>query len=198
MLVGVTLLALVRHGQTDWNAGRRIQGRTDVPLNNMGRAQALLAASALRDGGWERVASSTLCRAGETAEIIASALGLEPPVTHPGLVERDYGVAEGTAVADFRARYGSGALIPGAETNERLIVRTLTALIDLVAQEPEVPTVVVAHGGVIHALLGHVSGGTLSQPGGRIENGSVTVFRMINAGLRLAADLENVGTECST
>ncbi|MCD1267441.1 histidine phosphatase family protein [Microbacterium sp. MEC084] len=192
----MTLLALVRHGQTDWNAERRIQGRTDIPLNDTGRAQDLLAAEALRDGGWQRIASSTLGRATETAEIIASALGLEPPATHPGLMERDYGVAEGTLVADFHARYDGGVPVPGAETHEELTERALAALAEVVAQEPDAPTIVVAHGGVIRGLLGHASNGALPRPGERIDNASVTLFRMTDDGLVLAADeRESVGAE---
>lgn len=190
----MTLLALVRHGQTDWNAALRIQGRTDIPLNDTGRAQALLAAEALRDDGWERVASSTLLRARETAEIIASALGLERPLTHPGLMERDYGVAEGTLVADFRARYGEGLPVPGAETHEELTERALAAIEEVVSQAPDVPTVVVAHGGVIRSLLLHATDGALPRPGERIENASVTLFRLTDDGLTIAAaDLQRAG-----
>jgi probable phosphoglycerate mutase len=182
----MTRLAIIRHGQTDWNAERLIQGRTDIPLNDRGRAQALLAVEALREGGWVRVVSSNLRRAEETAEIIALALGLEPPMTHPGLTERDYGVAEGMPVADFHARYDGGAPIPGAETHEHLTNRVLTALTDLVAQEPEWPTIVVTHGGLITSLLAHASGGPLQRPSERIGYASVTLFSIVNAGLALS------------
>lgn len=192
----MTLLALVRHGQTDWNAERRIQGRTDIPLNDTGRAQALQAADALREGGWERMVSSTLRRASETAEIIASTLGLEPPATHEGLMERDYGIAEGTLVADFHRRYDDGTPVPGAETHEQLTKRALRALAEITADGREAPTVVVAHGGVIRGLLGHASRGALPRPGERIDNASVTLFRMTDGRLALAAaDLESVGAQ---
>lgn len=180
----MTLLALVRHGQTDWNFERRIQGRTDIPLNDTGRAQALLAADALRDGGWKRVASSTLQRASETAQIIADALGLEAPTTYPGLVERDYGVGEGTLVSDFHARYSAGE-VPGGETLEQLAERALQALGSVVSDAPGEPAIVVAHGGVIRALLGIATDGALPRPGERIDNASVTVFRLTSEGLSL-------------
>lgn len=180
----MTLLALVRHGQTDWNAERRIQGRTDIPLNDTGRAQALLAADTLRDGGWTRIVASPLRRASETAEIIAGALGLDAPATYPGLVERDYGVGEGTLVDDFHARYGGGP-VPGGETVEQLAQRAFEALGDVASDAPGDATIVVAHGGVIRALIGLATDGALPRPGERIENASVTVFRLNQDGLAL-------------
>ena len=176
----MTLLAFVRHGQTDWNLALRIQGRTDIPLNDTGRAQALLAAERLRDGGYDRIVASPLQRARETAAIIASDLGLDEPRTHLGLAERDYGEGEGMLVADFRARYGHGP-VPGAETHEQLTRRALAALTDVAADggpgEDE-RLIVVAHGGLIRAVVGHASGGTQPRPGERIENGSVTLLRL--------------------
>ncbi|MER7797794.1 histidine phosphatase family protein [Microbacterium sp. NPDC096154] len=180
----MTLLALVRHGQTDWNAERRIQGRTDIPLNDTGRAQALIAADALRDGSWTHIASSPLQRARETAEIIAEALGLEAPSTHAGLVERDYGVGEGTLVSDFLERFGTGP-VPGGESAEHLAERALQALGAVADDAPGEATIVVAHGGVIRALLGIATDGALPRPGERIENASVTVFRLTEEGLAL-------------
>ncbi|WP_309068639.1 histidine phosphatase family protein [Microbacterium sp.] len=180
----MTLLALVRHGQTDWNFELRIQGRTDIPLNETGRAQALLAAETLRDGGWTRIASSTLQRAKETAQIIADALGLDAPDTYEGLVERDYGVGEGTLVADFHERYPTGEA-PGSEPVQDLAERALQALGDVAADADGRPTIVVAHGGVIRALLRIATDGALPRPGERVENASVTVFRFTADGLAL-------------
>ena len=185
----MTLLALVRHGQTDWNAERRIQGRTDIPLNDTGRAQALLAADNLRDGGWTRIVSSSLGRARETAEIIADALGIDGPTTYPDLVERDYGVGEGTLVPDFHARFGHGA-VPGGETPEQLAARVLEGITRVAADADGEPTIVVAHGGVIRALLGIATDGELPRPGERVENAAVNVFRFSDDTLLLqSADL---------
>ena len=174
----------MRHGQTDWNAERRIQGRTDIPLNDTGRAQALVAAETLRDGGWSRIVASSLGRARETAEIIAAELALDAPAIFPGLMERDYGIGEGTLVPDFHARYGQGA-VPGGETTEELATRVFAALREVAADARDQPTIVVAHGGVIRALLGIATDGELPRPGERIENASVTVFRLSDDALAL-------------
>ena len=89
------VFAFIRHGQTDWNRDDRLQGSSDIPLNDTGRAQALEAAALLRDGGWEVVVSSPLVRARETPQIIADDLGIELGPSYPELVERDYGALRG-------------------------------------------------------------------------------------------------------
>ena len=67
----MTELYLVRHGETDWNRQRRIQGLTDIPLNETGRRQARDTGMLLRRRRWDGVFSSPLSRAVETASIIA-------------------------------------------------------------------------------------------------------------------------------
>ncbi|GAA3660591.1 histidine phosphatase family protein [Microbacterium marinilacus] len=180
----MTLLALLRHGQTDWNFERRVQGRTDIPLNDTGRAQALVAADTLRGGDWTRIVASPLRRAEETAEIIASVLELDAPSTHAGLVERDYGQGEGVLVADFFARWGDGP-VPGAETLDELATRAHDAIAEVAAVAPAEPTIVVAHGGLIRSLIGLATDGRLPAPGERLENASVTLFALEDSGLEL-------------
>ena len=102
---GGMLLALIRHGQTDWNLDGRMQGRTDIPLNEIGREQALAATSALAGERWDAVVSSPLGRARETAEIIAATLGVPLGTSYDELVEQDFGAAEGTLVADLDVRW---------------------------------------------------------------------------------------------
>ena len=91
----MTLLYLVRHGETDWNLQRRIQGSTDIPLNNTGRQQASRTGRLLARRHWDAVITSPLSRAAETAQIIAVELDLPAPESLPELVERAYGEAEG-------------------------------------------------------------------------------------------------------
>ena len=71
------MFAFIRHGQTDWNRDDRLQGSSDIPLNETGREQAHEAAGLLRDGGWEVIVSSPLMRARDTAQIIADDLNIE-------------------------------------------------------------------------------------------------------------------------
>jgi uncharacterized phosphatase len=188
----VTLLTLVRHGQTDWNLARRIQGSTDIPLNETGRADARWAAGQLAGGVHHTIYASPLARARETAEIIADELGLAAPTLDADLREREFGEGEGMLVADYLETYGDWiAEVPGAETLGGVAARSLRALdrIALEARRRSAPlaesVIVVAHGGVIRSLIDHVSGGTLPRVGDIIRNGSVTRFEASPGSLRL-------------
>ncbi|MFT4219546.1 MAG: histidine phosphatase family protein [Microbacterium sp.] len=180
----MTDLVLVRHGETDWNSARRIQGTTDVPLNDTGREQARDAAAGLAAelsaGTPTIVVASDLSRARETAEIIADVLGAPVPRVYPELRERDYGEAEGTLVDDFRDRWGDWhiAQVPGAEPWEHVRARGVRGLRRIArdARAMSAPTAVavvaVSHGAMIGELIRHASGGTLPLAGERIDNGS--------------------------
>ena len=72
----MTEICLVRHGQTDWNFQEIIQGREDIPLNEVGKKQASQSAAALQAESWDIIISSPLIRAQETAKEIAGAIGL--------------------------------------------------------------------------------------------------------------------------
>jgi probable phosphoglycerate mutase len=180
----VTLLTLIRHGETDWNRDRRIQGSTDIPLNDTGRAQAKSAAALLRASldarEPVRVVSSDLSRARETAAIIAAELDLPAPRQYAGLRERDYGEAEGVGFEEFVSRWGDWhtADIPGAEPWPLLRARAIATLGQAVADHrrhtgpASASLVVVAHGALIREVLQHVTSGERPVPGERLPNGS--------------------------
>ena len=181
----MTLLTLVRHGETDWNRDRRIQGSTDIPLNDTGRAQAQEAAVLLRgqldtSSAAPIVVSSDLSRARETAQIIAAELDLPAPRAYPALRERAYGEAEGIEASEFIRRWGDwhSAEIPGAEPWPHLRERGLRALAQVVrdARRATAPAaasvIVVTHGALIRELLRHATGGELPPTGQRLANGS--------------------------
>ncbi len=195
----MTALTLIRHGETDWNRAGRIQGSTDIPLNDTGRSQARAAGIALRDARDAAVpvtvVSSDLSRARETAEIIADELGARAPRIYPGLRERSYGEAEGIEGAEFFRRWGGwgAADVPGAEPLPVLRDRALKAL-GLAVRDHRHATgpglaslVVVAHGGVIRELLRHASGGELPAEGERLANGSAHDLLYEREHLRLLA-----------
>lgn len=188
----MTLLTLVRHGQTDWNLARRIQGSTDIPLNETGRADARTAAERLEGTTHHAIYSSPLLRARETAEIIASHLGLGAPVLVPDIREREFGEGEGMLVSEYMQTYGDWlAPVPGAETLDEVAERSMSAL-DAIARDSRrrstpvaESVIVVAHGGVIRSLISHVSGGTLPRAGEPIVNGSAHRFEASPGMLRL-------------
>src|SRR5437763_16473885 len=91
----MTMLLLVRHGETDWNAERRWQGHADVPLNEHGRSQAKLLADELAgERALDAIYVSDLSRARETADIVGTRLGL-PVVLARDLREIEVGSREG-------------------------------------------------------------------------------------------------------
>ncbi|MGV8896447.1 MAG: histidine phosphatase family protein [Rhodoglobus sp.] len=165
-----SLIYFVRHGETEWNRQQRIQGSTDIPLNDTGRAQALAAAARLSDSAPDLIVASPLMRAFETATIIGDSLGLNGPTADPALVERNYGEAEGMNYRQIEDRFPDRALIRGHESHERLAARSLGALHRLARSHDGASMVVVAHGGVIRAVLGEID-----QEGtyGAIRNGSI-------------------------
>lgn len=192
----MTLLTLVRHGETDWNRDRRIQGSTDIALNDTGRAQARSAATTLRG---EIIVSSDLSRASETAQIIAGELGLPAPRTYPELRERSYGEAEGVEAAEFVRRWGDWhtAQIPGAEPWPLLRRRALRALARVVqdARRTTAPAaasvIVVTHGALIRELLRHATAGELPPNGVRLPNGSAYTVLYERERLRLLSYAES-------
>jgi probable phosphoglycerate mutase len=180
----VTRLILVRHGETDWNRARRIQGSTDIPLNDTGRGQARETALVLRDeldGGTVRLASSDLARARETAEIIGAELGIGAPRPYRDLRERNYGDAEGVTDVEFAERWGAWptAQVPNAESRADVRARALRGLTRVVADARtesapgEAAVIVVAHGALIREVIAHASGDAFPIPGERLANGSM-------------------------
>ena len=180
----MTILTLVRHGETDWNAGGRIQGSTDIPLNDTGRAQARevaarLAADAV--GREVRVVSSDLSRAAETADVIADAIGITVARRMPGLRERSYGDAEGMDATTFAEAYGPwhAAAVPGAEAWPEVRTRALAAIAEVIAETPaDVDVIAVAHGALIREVIMHATDGAFPRVGERLPNCSATVFRL--------------------
>ncbi len=180
----MTRLLLIRHGETDWNRDRRVQGTTDIPLNDAGRAQARDAAATVRELLGDEPAltvASDLRRALETARIIAAELSLPEPWTSPLLRERSYGDAEGLTIEEYHERWGAfgEAEPPGAEPRDALRDRAFRGIRAAVAEARSRTgtaggtLVAVAHGGLIREVLTHASGGAFPEPGMRIPNGSV-------------------------
>ncbi|WP_104132990.1 histidine phosphatase family protein [Cryobacterium sp. M91] len=168
-----TTFALIRHGQTDWNAAARIQGATDIPLNDVGRGQAADAIAPLKRYDWDFIVSSPLSRAAETADLIGERLGLDTARRLPALIERNYGPAEGlSAGAELDAlRFPGG--FHGAETEQAVAARGIDALRDLAREHPGARIIVVAHGTLIRLSLENA----LDQPIGSITNASLNVVQ---------------------
>lgn len=169
------VFAFIRHGQTDWNRDDRLQGSSDIPLNDVGRQQAHEAAAILRGGGWEAIVSSPLSRARETAEIMAADLGIELGPSYAAFVERDYGVNEGGSSSEIVAKHPNRDY-PGAESLASVVARGTAGLAMVAADFGETPTIIVCHGTIIRYTLAALAGRRL--PG--ILNGSISTLELEN------------------
>ncbi|MFP5313060.1 MAG: histidine phosphatase family protein [Actinomycetes bacterium] len=159
----LTTFALVRHGQTDWNAERRLQGATDIPLNDVGRGQARDAVTILAPYEWDAVVSSPLSRAAETADLIADGLGLTVSRRVPELTERSFGPAEGMqAGPELEALRVPGGF-KGAESEDEAADRGIAALEALAEEFRGQRLLVVTHGTLLRVTLSRAIGQTLAS-----------------------------------
>ncbi|GAA3867554.1 phosphatase PhoE [Leifsonia kafniensis] len=172
----MTRISIVRHGQTDWNLHKRIQGSTDIPLNRTGRAEAAEAGVRLRERDWDAIVASPLARAEETARIIAGELGLSAPVTIPDITERHHGEIEGLTFNERQAQFPDGVAVPGLESRQDVLDRVLPALGRIAEQHQGKSVLVISHGGVIGTLLRHATDGERPRHDELIANGSVHDF----------------------
>ena len=164
------LVYLARHGQTAYNAEGRFQGQQAIPLNEVGRAQAVELAE--RAAGYDFAAlwCSPLLRARETADVVAARIGLAP-VEDARLMETDSGdwtdrsfadvIAEAPDAFAAFANADASFAFPGGESFAQQEVRVAAALDDVEAGE--LPALVVCHGMVIRAALAVRAGELLAH-----------------------------------
>ena len=168
-----TTLTLIRHGQTDWNLQRRLQGRSDIPLNGTGREQARAVGRELAASGghWDVLVSSPLQRARETAEIIGQEIGLE----------RAFGDVEGLDCTGMGDDERHAMMEKHGEATEDVVQRGLSVLRTILTDFPGKDVMVVAHGTLIRLTLDRVLDTELPS----LENGqvlTVTAQQVLAAG----------------
>lgn len=167
-------ILLARHGETAWNALGRLQGSTDIVLNDSGRAQARSLATTLEHAGITAVWTSDLARSHETGSIIATALALPAPSIEPDLRERRFGVFEGLTRDEcltnhpdaWRAWTAHTIAPPGGESRDDTVARMSRAL-RKIAEAHEEPVLVISHGGIMRLWLMELIGSSVPQ----ISNG---------------------------
>lgn len=169
-----TRLCAIRHGETAWNAERRIQGQLDEPLSAFGHAQARATANGLAREEFAAIYSSDLSRARQTAEAAAHLLKL-PVTLLPELRERHYGVFQTLTYAEMRSRYPQEyarfegreidfAFPEGGESLRRFSERVLLCFEEIVERHAGGQVLVFTHGGVLDILHRRASGKPLSAP----------------------------------
>lgn len=151
---------LWRHGRTSWNLAGRVQGQSDTELDDVGRAQARSAAARLAALAPDRIISSDLIRARDTAQALADVTG-RPITFDPRLREMNFGAREGMTWREAWAAYPEGmrawvngdeTQIPGSETHRQAGERFAEGLREALAELPAGGVLVaVAHGAVLRA-----------------------------------------------
>ena len=159
----LTRLCLIRHGETDWNAERRLQGQIDIPLNALGVLQAKAAAESLYQdlllNAFAAIYSSDLKRAHETATIIAHRLDLSV-TADSSLRERDYGDLQGLTIDDAELRYpeyrprnraprNPELVLPNGDSLQNFANTVRAGLTAIALRHPGQSVLVVSHGGVL-------------------------------------------------
>jgi len=140
----------LRHGETDWNAANLTQGRTDVPLNEHGIAQAHAAAARLTGQGITSLFCSPLGRARHTADIVAGRLGL-PVQIHNDLREASYGVHEGEVMGAWFAAWVAGDASPERGESFAQVGTRAVAAINTITTENTLP-LIIGHGGFFRTV----------------------------------------------
>lgn len=198
-----TTIVLMRHGETAWNRERRIMGDLDIPLTDLGRSQCVAAAGLLETFGVDRIVTSTMVRAVESASIVAERLAL-PVSSDDRMVEVRFGAQWQGKTYEEVGRdpvYQAFALdpvanaTPGGETAGLVQQRGLEALADA---QPGECVLFVTHGDLIRTLLCHFLATPLSEFRRlRTDNGGLSAVA-IGAGkpevkfLNVLADQERV------
>ncbi|MCI9147223.1 MAG: histidine phosphatase family protein [Hungatella sp.] len=161
-------LYLIRHGQTDWNVAGKIQGSTDIPLNDTGRRQAACLARGMERRPVSRIYSSTLSRAYETAMAVAESQNV-PVHRLSELEEVNYGVWEGLTMDEIAEQYPREleqwylspveVAPPGGETQTQVYDRCKRA-VDRMIEQADGDVAVVSHGATVVFLLEYMLQGT--------------------------------------
>jgi len=187
----MTKILLIRHGETAWNAVRRLQGHTDIPLSPTGERQAEGLARALQAEPLEAIISSDLGRALQTAQAVAAHHPHLPLHTDPGLRERGYGAFEGLLYTEIAERYpvefaewqarDVDAVMPAggrvAESFRQFYQRCQDGITRWAERYPQQSILIVAHGGVLECAYRAARGLSIDGPRDfQVKNASINRF----------------------
>ena len=170
-----TILGLLRHGQTDWNIDFRLQGISDIALNQTGIDQAKAVAKQLDAKDWDLLLASPLSRAIDTAKAISESFGGFAMKIEPMILERSFGEAEGLSYEEYKAKFG-GHSAPGGETLEQLRTRVEGFLEQAAEDYAGKRVLAVSHGAFIRKVIRVVSHETLPLEGQRFVNTSLSTI----------------------
>ena len=191
----------VRHGETNWNKEKKIQGRSDIPLNEYGKELAYITAEAMKDISFDIVYSSPLIRAKETAMILVKNLNLQIYEDNR-LLEMSFGEGEGESLPQIHANkdmnlhnfiHNPGEYIPpkGGESFEELYARCKSFIEEIIlpAEKNNNNILIVGHGALIRGMIHYIN----NRPSKDFwtvthKNCSVTICECTNGKLKLVEE----------
>lgn len=202
-----TRLVVIRHGETEWNRERRMQGTTDTRLSDLGRVQAQALGRRLAGSAFSAIYSSDLSRALDTARAIAEHTR-RSVITEPRLQERRFGIFEGLLASEIRERYPEEHArfasrdpdyeVPGGESASAFTARCLGCLAEVAGRHAGEEVVVVTHGLVLDSLYRAAHGLAHGEPRPvPLINASVNLFGYGSAIWRMVlwGDVSHLRTE---
>lgn len=170
----MTKIYIARHGETDWNRAGKLQGATDVPLNEEGRKQAVACGAFFEQVAVKAIFTSPLQRASETAEIINEQLQV-PLIKMDAFRERTFGLAEGMTYEE-RSKVYPRKNYPNQENFKVFRKRLVQGLKEIQQVYPNDEVVLIAHGAVIHTLFQIVKNADFFPQHARLSNGGVSTI----------------------
>ncbi|MDC7227896.1 MAG: histidine phosphatase family protein [Spirochaetales bacterium] len=172
----MTELCIVRHGQTNWNKQFKVQGVSDIPLNETGRTQAGLVAEYFKNSKWNLIYTSPLSRAKETSEIISSSADIPEIRTEELLIEFNFGIAEGMDMQERKTIYPERGKIPGAEQLLAFRSRAEKIINTIADRHRDQRLIVVSHACFIMEVLEIFSKGKIDRSRLKLENLSMSLL----------------------
>lgn len=190
-----TTICFIRHGQTDVNKSKKIQGRKDYPLNSKGKEQAELTGKYLNihDNKWDYIYSSPLSRAYETANIIKNIINFKGEVIkNEDFIERDFGMAEDQPITDEIFKYILNDEIDNLEKSYQIQERVSKGVLKLHKKHPGKRILIVAHSHTIKGLLTYLDKNrTFTDP---LFNCSMSYF-YVNDDNKIIIDKVNINPD---
>ena len=174
----MTKICFIRHGETDWNIAGKLQGRTDIPLNESGIKQAQACGTSLLQNEWDLMITSPLLRAKETGQIIQQKLNI-PLYEKESFIEIAFGDAEGLTYYERDARFPNREY-PNKETEAMVTERFLKGIRTVHQNYTNKNILIVSHGAFINAIFHYFSNGTVGTGVTRLTNGSFSTLEINN------------------
>ena len=182
-----TEIILIRHGETEWNSQKRMQGHSNSDLSSLGQAQIQALGQWTKNVPFDHIYSSDSLRAKQTAEAITQFSGHELKIDLR-LREKNLGVFEGLTSEEARERHpevfrlfktaGSKYVIDEGESTQQLQDRALEIVEEIRIKHPEERVLLVTHGGCIRVVMKHSLGLSLETPT-RFLIRNTGVFRLV-------------------